>query len=129
MRNGVSRSQVQAFHVDGVNAVELRLGDVEHRLIAVRRSRIVDDRCQPAESGQCKIDQAFDVCVDRNIAGEKLRDAARADDGVDRFAAMRLMNVVDDDFRALGGESRGDAAPEPGAGAGNDRDLIGEPHC
>ena len=47
----------------------------------------------------------------------------------DRFAAVRLMNVVDDDFRALGGESRGDAAPEPGAGAGNDRDLIGEPHC
>ena len=112
MWNRVSRGQIQAFHVDGVNAVELRLRDIEHWLVAVRRSRVVDDRRQPAEGGQRKIDQAFDVCIDGDIAGEKLRHAAPAADCVDRFASVRFMNVVDDDLRTLGGEAHSDPAPE-----------------
>src|SRR5438105_3752124 len=44
------------------------------------------------------------------------------------FASVRLMDIVDDDTRAFGGEARGDAATESGAGARHDGDFVGEPH-
>ncbi len=38
----------------------------------------------------------------------------------------RPVDVGDDDARALGGEHRGDAAPDAAGGTGDDGDLIGE---
>src|SRR5438105_9467143 len=94
----------------------------------MRRAGVVYNRRQAAECREREIDESLDIGIDGDVAGEKLRVAARANDRIDRFGAMRFMDVVDDDFRAFGGESRCNAASEARPRAGDNGDLVGETH-
>ena len=91
----------------------------------MRRPCVVDDCRQSTEFGKRTIDEALDVAIACDVARAKSGRRAKRIGG---FASVRFMDIVDDDTRAFGGEARGDAATESGAGARHDGDFVGEPH-
>ena len=91
----------------------------------MRRPCVVDDCRQSTEFGKRTIDEALDVAIACDVARAKSGRRAKRIGG---FASVWFMDIVDDDTRAFGGEARGDAATESGAGARHDGDFVGEPH-
>jgi hypothetical protein len=95
-----------AFHVHGVDTIELRVAHLEEWLAAMRPAGVVDD---DREIRARFLDQAFPARGLRDVGlHEPAADLARdlLSGGVD---------VVDDHFRAFLGEAPGDARAETGA--------------
>ena len=129
MRHRVPRGQEEALHVDAVDPVELLLGHVEHRLVAVRRAGVVDDDVEVAERRRARSGRARATSASlRHVAGAEPRAAAGRDDLLRDALAARGVDVVDDDLRALVREALGDALAEARAGAGDDGDLVLQSH-
>jgi len=90
----------------------------------VDQARVVDEDVDAAEG----LDRRLEDPVDLERAGDVRDDGDRplADRG-GRLLGARLVDVVDDDPRALLREALRDPAADPVAGAGDHRDLPVEP--
>ena len=131
VRHRVPRGQEQALHVDAVDPVELVLGHVEHRLVAVRGAGVVDDdvevavfvereaRRAPRRRRRCDTSPAQDA-----------RAAAGGDDlAAPRAAPLAALMSLTTTRGALLREALRDALAESRTAAGDDRDLVAESHC
>ena len=88
--------------------------------------RVVDEDVDPAEAAHGLLDRAFDVALAADVGylGEGVAPG-RADLLCRPLAAVGLQ-LRDADARALAREHERDAAPDPLARAGDDRDLARE---
>ena len=124
MRHRVPRGEEQALHVDAIDPVELLLGHVEQRLVAVRRARVVDDDVEVAIGVERAAHEGFDVGVARDVTRTERRGTAGRGDSERHALRTRRVDVVDDDLRTLLREALRDAGAEAGPGAGHDGDLA-----
>jgi hypothetical protein len=124
----VQRGEVDRLHVDREDAVERRLGDLQQRLVGHRVAGVVDQDVEPAEGADRPLDEALHVAVDGHVRLVEFGRAAGGDDLVGDARAAGPVDVVDDEVRALLGETLGDALAEARSGAGDDRDLGLESH-
>src|SRR5258708_22462257 len=119
----MQRGQVHAFHVHGIDLVELRLGDIEIRLLSMGPARVVDDDVELAESCARRLNQPGPV-------------RGPGDVGLDEFALDRSgyalaalgVDIGDQHLCALLRESARNALAEPRARSGDDRNLVLQPH-
>ena len=87
---------------------------------------VVDEHVEAAHAFDREADDAPAGLDVGEIAGDEVRLAAGAAQGVDDLAALLLLAAVNDDARAEGGEVLGDAAADPGGRAGYQGDFVGE---
>lgn len=69
-------AKIDALDIHGKHLVELVLGHVQRRLVLVARARVVDQDVQPAELGDCDIDDLGPVgcgCYVRGHGGDVCR--------------------------------------------------------
>src|SRR5688572_8141598 len=116
----MNRREVDALHVHRVDAVELGLGDLEVRLVAVGPAGVVDD---DVELGARAGDQLCPVAALGDIGMRKFSAHLPGD----ALAGLHI-DVGDDDLGAFLGEALRDARAEPRAGPGDDGGLALEPH-
>ena len=95
------RRQKQALHVDPVDPVELGFGHVEHRLVAMRRTGIVDDDVEIAVCGERRgtmraTSASFATSPAQNLACPPAFTYLARD-----ALAVRDVDVVDDDASRL----------------------------
>ena len=116
-----------ALEVDVDDDVPLLLGH-RHEHAVAEDAGVVDEHVEAPEG--------VDRGADQRLAAVPVGDVVVRRDGLAAGGADlggRLLGdvaeVVDDDLGALGGEQQGVLAPEPAAGAGDDRDPAVEcPH-
>jgi hypothetical protein len=108
--------------------VEFRLGDVEHRLVAMGRARVVDDDVERAERIQRERHQRRHVGVACDVATAEAHGEAGAGQRVGHAPSVRLVDVGDHHARALVCEALGDTLAKAGAAARDDRHLAFESH-
>ena len=111
------------FHVDRKHFVEGRFVDVEHRLVAMRGARVVDDDVGRAEGVDAGLDRGEDVRTFCDIAPHRPRRRAQLGRQLLRF---RLLDIRDQDARAFGDKKSRNALAESAGAAGDDRDLAFE---
>src|SRR6185503_8585242 len=127
-RDAVPGAPEQALHVDRIHTVELLFGHVQDRLVAMRRTGVVDHDVELAVSVERGLDQSAPVCILRDIRLHELGlTTGAADLSCDPLAAVDV-DIVDDDPRTFLCETLGDTFTEPRATAGNDRDFVFQSH-
>ena len=107
--------EVDALHVDCVDAVEFGLGDFQVRLVAMRPAGVVhyDIELCARRADELRPVVAFrDVGLDERAVGLLCHALART-----------LIDVVNDDVRAFLGEALRDARAEARPGPGDDGQL------
>ncbi|CAM2161002.1 hypothetical protein PT2222_90220 [Paraburkholderia tropica] len=129
MRHERAHAPVEAFHVDGENAVEFRFADLHHGLVAMRGARVIDDDLHAAEAADGGVAQRVPVGFARDVALHGDRLAARVRD-LTRDALCGLgVQIVDDDMGAFARIGFGDAFAESRTGARHDGRLACESHA
>ena len=115
------RHVIDGFHVDREHAIERRLIDVEHPLVAVRRAGVVDDDVRWAEGVDAGLHSRAHVGAFGYVALLRLR--VRAQRRSDRLR-LGTVQIGDEHLRALGDEELGDTLAETAGCAGNNCDLA-----
>ena len=128
-RHGVLRRPVERLHVDREDAIELVLGDVLHRLAALRHPGVVDHDVEAAVALDRLRDESAGVVVARHVRVDEPGLAARPADGIRHPAAVLLVDVVDDDPGSFGREAPADPLAESRAAPGDDRHFSFETHA
>ena len=127
-RHAMFGAEKNALHIDRENAVIHRLVDIQHRLARMGYAGIVDDNVERAEFFHGGFDEAREILALRHIGLHRYsRRAARAQ-SVARAVAMRLVNIGDDNARAMIGEELRDAGAKARACAGDDGGLFLKVH-
>jgi hypothetical protein len=88
---------------------------------------IVDQHIEPAEFFSQAPHQRLHLLRVGDIDGLGLRRAVALGDGVGDLARRLAVAVGDDHVSAFPGEGLGDGAPDAGAGAGDERNLVLKP--
>ncbi len=114
------RRQVDALHVDRIDAVELGFGHFQVGLVAVRPARVVDHDVERAAG--CR-DELRPVLAARHVGVHELSLHLARD-----LRAGRVVDVGDDHVGAFFAEAPRDAGAEPGCGAGDDGCLSLQSH-
>jgi hypothetical protein len=127
-RDAVPGREIEALHIDREDAVELLLGDVEHRLVALGRAGVVDHYVEPAIGAFGLGDHGRDIVAVGDVGMQIGGGAAGPGDGVGDRAAGVVVDVGDDDARPFRGEAAGDRLAEAGGGTGHDRYLVLKSH-
>src|SRR5215213_6659184 len=125
MRHQRLRHQVDRLDVDGEDAVELLLRDVDHGLVAMARAGVVDDDVDAAELADRIVHGALDILPSGDVACE--RDRAMAD-LLGRGLRRPELEIEHRNPGAFAREGLGDAEPEALRGAGDEGGLVGEAH-
>src|SRR5262249_55957235 len=127
-RHDVLRREKDRADVDRVDPLELLLGHLEERLVAMRPAGVVYDDVDAAERGERRADDRGPVGRDRDVGLDELRDAtALADLGGNTLGAGD-MDVVHDHLGAFLREALGGALAKAAAGASDDRYLVLQAH-
>src|SRR6185369_385287 len=125
-RQGVHRREVDAFDVNGVDLVEIRLAYLDVGLAPVRPAGVVDHDIETAEGRLRRADEACPVLASRDVRmHERSLAASRGDFTCDPLAG-RVANVRDHDAGAFFREALRDSNAEATARARDDSDLAFE---
>src|SRR6218665_925002 len=127
-RHGVDGAQVDAFHVDGVDLVELVFADFEQGAVGVCRAGVVDHHVEPPVAAQGFVDQGLDLGGAGHVGLEEAGCAACGGDVGHHALAAGGIDVVDYDFAAFSVQEFGDAFADAAAGAGDDDGLVLHAH-
>ena len=87
---------------------------------------VVVENVQRAIVVQGRIDRRFHAGFDRHVGRHRDTIAAGLDDHLSDLFSGRLVELGDDDFRALGGHRLGGGAADAGARTGDECDLAGQ---
>src|SRR5947209_13108512 len=124
-RNGVFAAKEHAAHIgchERIPGFLRRLYNGPGDAIA----RIVDEDVEAVEARDGCGDHALDITGDGDVSLD--RDRLRALAGAFRGYRLRVALVRDAEPRSLFGEQQRGRAPDPGAAAGDDADLVLEAH-
>ena len=120
--------QVDTFHVDGIDLVELVLAHLQHRAVAVGPARVVDHGVELAVTLHGGIHQRLHLGRAGHVGLHKLRRTPRRHDLVHHPLPAHGVDVVHRDAGSFAGQAFGDAFTNAVAGTRDDDGLVGYTH-
>jgi hypothetical protein len=127
-RHAVDGRQVEALHIDRVDAVKLGLADIEHRLVRMADARVVDHDVEPAKAREGRRHQGRHVAGPRDVRGLEDRCVAGRCKVGGGFFAEGDVDVGDHNPGTLRGKLTADFLAEARGAAGDYRHLLVKPH-